>query len=115
MRRMPSWPFWVITILVATIFVLTGFSKLAGEPAAHWAERFSKWRYPPFFRVLIGALEILCGLAVLVKQSRRAAAVALMVIMAGAFCTHLVHDEFVRLISPTLLGGLALVLYLQDR
>jgi hypothetical protein len=44
------------------------------------------------------------------------AAIALMTVMAGAIITHLVHGEYVRLLSPLILGGLSYALYaLQTR
>ena len=92
-------------------FVLVGWSKLAGPSAANWALRLSRWGYPPASRYFIGGIEILAGLGLLVPFVRRFAAVALIVVMAGAFVTHLVHGEFVRLLPPLILAGLSYGLY----
>ena len=62
MKNLPGWAFWVLTIFLTLIFVLTGLSKLAGPSAAHWADRFSLWGYPAFARIVVGWLEILGGL-----------------------------------------------------
>lgn len=89
---------------------------MAGPSGVGWAVRFSHWGYPAATRYVIGAIEILAGLGLLVPPLRRPAAIALIAVMAGAIITHLFHAEYVRLISPLILGGLSYALYaLQTR
>lgn len=107
---------WTMAVLLGLLFVLVGFSKIAGPSGVNWAVRLSHWGYPAGSRYAIGGIEILAGLGLFVPPLRRWAAVALMVVMAGAMVTHLVHGEFVRLLSPLILGGLAYALWrLQGR
>jgi uncharacterized membrane protein YphA (DoxX/SURF4 family) len=54
---------------------------------------------------------MLVGLGLLVPFARRLAALALIVVMAGAFVTHLAHGEFIHLLPPLILAGLAYGLY----
>ncbi len=102
---------WTAAVLVGLLFVLVGFSKLAGPPGTDWAARLSHWGYPAASRYVIGGIEILAGVGLLVPSLRRSAAVTLMVVMAGALVTHLIHGEFVRLLPPLTLGVLSYGLY----
>src|SRR5215471_4229323 len=101
---------WTVTILLATVFVLVGLSKLAGPSALRWGERLAHWGYPAASRYVIGALEILAGVGLLIPRVRRSAAAMLIGLMIGAMCTHLVNAEYPRLIPPLVLAALALVL-----
>lgn len=102
---------WTVAILMGVFFVLVGLSKLAGPSATQWALRLSRWGYPSASRYVIGGIEILAGLGLLVPFVRRFAAAALIVVMAGALVTHLVHGEFVRLLPPLIFAGLSYGLY----
>jgi len=101
---------WTVTILLATVFVLVGLSKLAGPSALRWGERLAHWGYPVESQYVIGALEILAGVGLLIPKVRRSAAATLIGMMIGAMCTHLVNAEYQRLIPPLVLAALALVL-----
>jgi putative oxidoreductase len=100
-----------MAILLALFFALVGWSKVAGPSGANWAIRLSQWGYPAGSRYVIGGIEILAGVALLVPPLRRAAAITLMVVMAGALGTHLIHGEFVRVLPPLVLAGLSFGLY----
>lgn len=105
---------WAVAIVMGLFFVLVGLSKLAGPSATHWALRLSRWGYPPASRYVIGGIEVLAGLGLLMPFVRRFAAAALIVVMVGAFVTHLMHGEFVRLLPPLILAGLAYGLYTRQ-
>jgi len=105
---------WTVTILLATVFVLVGLSKLAGPSALRWGERLAHWGYPVASQYVIGALEILAGVGLLIPKVRRSAAATLIGLMIGAMCTHFFNAEYPRLIPPLVLAALALVL-LFDR
>jgi putative oxidoreductase len=100
-----------MAILLALFFALVGWSKVAGPSGINWAIRLSHWGYPASSRYVIGGVEILAGLGLLVPPLRRAAAMTLIVVMAGALGTHLMHGEFVRVLPPLILGGLSFGLY----
>lgn len=99
---------WILSILLAFVFVAVGTSKLVGSSSVHWAQRFQRWGYPTGSHYVIGILEIVAGIAILIPRFRRMAAAALMIIMAGALCTHALHGEWARMIPPVLLGSLSL-------
>jgi putative oxidoreductase len=102
---------WTLAVIIGLFFVLAGFSKVAGPLGTDWAVRLSHWGYPAASRYAIGGIEILAGLGLLLPALKRLAAVTLMVVMAGALLTHLLHSEFVRVLPPLILGGLSFGLY----
>lgn len=113
--RLPKAVMWACAIFVAAAFVISGTLKLGGPSAIRWSERFIQWGYPAHAHYVVGVLEILGGLAVLIRKWRGAAAGTLVAIMIGALGTHAVHAEFPRLIPPLVLGGLALLIYALRR
>ena len=104
---------WVVIVLLTVVFAYTGASKLAGRSAQGWEKRFERWGYPSSAAPAVGVIEVVAALALLIPRARRAAAVTILVVMAGAFVTHLVHGEPLRLIPPTVLGAFALVVTLS--
>lgn len=104
---------WTITILLALVFVMVGFSKFAGQSSVRWAERFLHWGYPAALRYVVGALEIIGGIALALPAATRPAAGALMVIMAGACYTHLSHGEPLRIVPALVLGAFLILLWRQ--
>lgn len=112
-RRLSPTITWSISIILALLFVAVGFSKLWGPSAARWSGRFLNWGFPVGSGYVVGTVEIISGLALLFPQSRRPAAGSLMVVMAGALCTHVIHAELPRVIAPLILGILAFLLFLS--
>ena len=111
MIRLPRAAMWACATFLAVAFVLVGVSKLEGPAAIRWNERFVHWGYPAGARYAVGILEVLGGLGLLITKSRRAAAATLIALMIGALFTHLVNAEFLRLVPPLVLGGLAFLVY----
>lgn len=111
MIKLPRVAVWACTIVLAVGFVAIGISKLTGQSATRWAERFAIWGYPWGAQYVVGTLEIVAGLGVLIPARRRVAAAILIATMVGALCTHAVHGEFPRLIPPMVLGTVAFLVY----
>ena len=109
MKALPRTAVWTVSIFLALIFVFVGLSKLEGPSAARWNDRFSVWGYPPGSHRVVGVIEILGGGALLIPGLRRFAAATLIIVMAGAVFTHVIHAEFLRTIVPLFLAGLALL------
>jgi putative oxidoreductase len=112
MKTVPRAVIWTILILVAFLFVMLGLSKFTGHSSIRWAERFAHWGYPMAFRYVVGGLEILGGIGLIVPATTRPAAGVLMVVMAGAFYTHLRHGEMLRVVPPLVLGTLVCLIFL---
>jgi len=107
MKNLSRMVSWILSIFLAFVFVAIGTSKLVGPSSVHWTQRFQRWGYPTGSYFVIGILEIVAGIAILIPRWRRIAAATLMIIMAGALCTHALHGEWARVIPPALLGSLA--------
>lgn len=103
---------WVLSGLLAALYLAAGGSKLLG--AQQHLEHFSKWGYPGWFRLLIGAVEVAAGIALLVPRAAFLASLTLAVVMAGAVYTHFRHDEAAQAVVPVVLLALvALVGYVR--
>ena len=92
MKKLKTIGIWILQILFAFLFVANGWGKLFGL-SEMWAGRFEGWGYPGGFSYVIGGLEILFGLALLVPKAAGIGAAGLIVIMVGAFGTHVLHGE----------------------
>jgi putative oxidoreductase len=85
---------WVCQILLAAMFVYAGAAKF-GNPV--WVRMFARWGYPDHFCLVIGAIEVAAGVGLLIPRTAAFSALTLLVVMAGAGITHLVHGEMQRL------------------
>jgi putative oxidoreductase len=116
MKRPRQTVLWILSILLGSVFIAVGLSKLEGSSATRWAERFLRWGYPAGSQYVIGTIEAIAGIAMMIPRSRKTAAGIIMVVMAGALYTHASHGEFPRVIPPLVLGSLAfLVLLLHSQ
>ncbi len=92
---------WVLSALLAALFLMAGGSKLAG--VQQHLEHFAKWGYPDWFRLLIGGAEVAGAVGLLVPRLATLASGGLAIIMAGAAYTHLSHDESAQTVVPGVL------------
>ena len=107
---------WIVQVLLAVIFTLTGLTKLT-QPRAKMAAGPMRWAADVSdaqFR-LIGALEVLGAIGLILPAALGVApmltplaAVGLVLIMVGAILTHVRIDEKNRLAAPVVVLGLAL-------
>ena len=111
MKTLSRPAFWAITIFLALIFVKVGLSKLTGSSSVGWAARFHNWGYPAGSHFAVGVVELLSGIGLLLRPSRKPAAVTLIIVMTGALVTHLIHGELPRIIPPLILGTLAFCVF----
>jgi uncharacterized membrane protein YphA (DoxX/SURF4 family) len=97
---------WVLSLLLAFVFLMAGVPKLAG--AQGHVQHFASWGYPDWFRLVVGVVEV--GSAVLLLFPRLAflGAAGIAVIMVGATYTHLVRVPEEASRAPLTLGLLAL-------
>jgi uncharacterized membrane protein YphA (DoxX/SURF4 family) len=103
---------WVLSCLLALMFVVTGTSKLADVPPS--PDNFARWGYSAAFMHSVGAVEVLCGVGILVPRLAPLAALVLLGVMAGAIKTGVVHHEVLHIALPLVLVGLLLgVVYLR--
>ena len=84
---------WGLTVLLAALFVFAGAGKLIGMKDV--VEGFERLGYPTWFRLLIGIIEVICGVGLVVPKFAIDAASFLIVIMLGALITTIVAGESV--------------------
>ncbi|UUW91097.1 DoxX family protein [Pimelobacter simplex] len=107
---------WVVTGLLAALFLMAGTMKLAkskeqvlADPRMGWAEAYS-----PAMLKVIGGAEVLGALGLVLPGALGiatglvpAAAIGLAVIMAGAVLTHLRRSEMQSVVMNVVLLALA--------
>ena len=101
---------WLPAILLILIFARQGWSKFSDTSG--WATAFRHWGYPDWFRIMIGILEL--GAAVLLAIGRTAAfgAMIIIMVMLGAWGTHLMFDGGRHMTSevvPLVLASIVLI------
>jgi len=98
---------WTLTVMLAAVFMLAGAGKVIGVKDV--VEAFQHFGYPAWFRIVIGIIEVTCGVALLFPKVAIDAASFLVVIMLGAVVTELIVGDSVipPLVVMILVGGLA--------
>ena len=100
MTRLRFMLIWISTCFLAAVFILAGAIKF-GDPTA--AEHFRKWGYGDWFRILVGIVELVGGVALLVPRAATAAGAILSVIMMGAIFTLFRAEEGKQVLAPALI------------
>lgn len=93
-----------ISGVLALVFLFAGITKLIGMQMH--VEHFAKWGYPDWFRLVVGAVEVIGAVLLLVPRAAFYAASVLAVQMLGAAYTHLVNDEAANVPVPLVLFAL---------
>jgi putative oxidoreductase len=99
---------WVLTGLLALMFLFAGGFKLSGAQTA--IDNFAKWGYPDWFRIVTGLIEVTAGVLVLVPRTSFYGTLLIIPTMVGAVLTHVTHAETRNIPLPLLLFVLAAVL-----
>ena len=102
---------WVPALLLATIFVPQSWAKFSDTSG--WAKAFDHWGYPMWFRMLVGATELLAVALLLSGRAAAYGAILIIVTMLGAWGTHLTFDHGRHMTSevvPLALASIVLVL-----
>jgi len=84
---------WCLAADLAHMYVRMGWIKF--DPNGFWTAAFERWGYPGWLRWLVGAMEIGGGLLLLVPWFASYAALAVSVVMAGAWVTRVRDARFV--------------------
>ena len=106
---------WIPAILLILIFARQGWAKFSDTSG--WAIAFRHWGYPDWFRITIGTLEL--GAVLLLALGRTAAfgAIIIIVVMLGAWATHLIFDGGRNMTSevvPLVLASITLIVRRQQ-
>jgi len=100
-----SIPGWILSVLLALIFLSVGAMKLMSRPAM--VQEFAQVGLGQWFRYFTGLLEVAGAICMLVPKLSRWGAVVLAAVMSGAVVAHLT-----ALHSPPTLPAILLVMVL---
>jgi putative oxidoreductase len=98
---------WIPALLLITIFVPQGWAKFSDTSG--WAIAFRHWGYAPWFRVLVGTIELLASACLLWSRTAAIGALLIVCVMLGAIGTHIVFDHGRHITSEILPLSLALI------
>ena len=105
---------WVLSGLLAALFLMAGGSKLAG--AEIHVQHFAQWGWPDWLRLVVGAVEVTSAVLLLIPRVALFGGCALMALMAGATYTHLFRatgEGGMAVFTLILLSLAALVAYVR--
>lgn len=104
---------WIlIGLLALQLLVAAGF-KLAGTQESK--DNFERWGYPDWFRLVVGAGEVLATILLFLPQTRFWAAGGIVLEMIGAVITHVRIQEYAMVGAPVMLLVLAAAIAWLDR
>ena len=89
MNRAGGIAIWVLSVLMALFFLIAGLPKLLG--AQGHIEHFATWRYPDWFRLVVGTVEVVSAILLLISRVAYLGAAGIAVIMMGATYTHVLR------------------------
>ena len=81
---------WIPAILLMLVFIPQGLAKFSDTSG--WTAAFRQWGYPDWFRMLIGALELSAALLLFLGRTAAFGAIIIIVVMLGAWATHLILE-----------------------
>ncbi len=102
---------WIPVLLLAFIFIPQGLAKFSDTSG--WAKAFRFWRYPDWFRVAIGVIELSAVGLLLWPRSAIVGATFIIVVMLGGMGTHIVKEggrNITSEIVPLVLATIVLVI-----
>lgn len=95
--RIPQWLRSVLYVVLALEFFVGFVTKFWPGPTFFgpaYSVKFTEWGYPPWFRFVVGSIELICAILLVIprKRFRFLGAVGLVFLLTGAVTTHLIDD-----------------------
>ncbi len=112
-KAMSRFAVWTLSVALAVVFLLAGIPKLTGSGTV-WLPAVAMQTFPPFIRIVVGVVEVVCGLALLIPGLAFNAACCLAILMIPASITQLASGEQGVLVPLGLLCLLLIVAWLRD-
>ena len=104
---------WVFALFLAWVFARQGIAKFSDDSG--WAQAFRAWHCPVWFRLCIGAAEIVAALLLLTRRTASGGAAIIVAIMLGAMGTHIWWGQPGQVTSEVLPLTLATVVAIGRR
>ena len=104
---------WIIALFLALVCLRSGWLKVTGN--IFWVRDFHRWRYPDWFRIVVGIAELTSMVLLLVPRFAGYGASLFVVVMLGAIYTHATHNESSRLPFNLFLLALSLIIAFTRR
>ena len=104
---------WIIALFLALVCLRSGWLKVTGN--IFWVRDFHRWRYPDWFRIVVGIAELTSMVLLLVPRFAGYGASLFAVVMLGAIYTHATHNESSRLPFNLFLLALSLIIAFTRR
>ena len=101
---------WLPAILLILIFAPQGWAKFSD--ASGWATAFRHWGFPDWFRITIGVLELAAVGLLALGRTAAFGAIIIIMVMLGAWATHLIFDGGRHMTSevvPLVLASIVLI------
>ena len=107
-----SIPIIVVQAVLGLLFVVIGSMTVAGRKM--FVEKFRRFGYPQWFRIVTGSLEVLGGIGLLIgiwlPWLAALASAGLILVMLGAVVTEVrTREPLQKIVLPIVLGALAIV------
>ena len=105
---------WILTLLLAVLMAGPGSQKFTSPT---WQRMFRTWGYPDGFYLVIGAIEVAGGIALLIPRLASYSAIVLAVVMLGASATQVTRggrNGVGEIVFASLLAALAWIRW-RDR
>lgn len=85
-------------VLAASFFAGFVTKFMPGETffGPPYSVKFVEWGYPSWFRLVVGAGELIGGILLLIPRYRFVGCLLLVVILEGAIVTHVINDDPIR-------------------
>ena|SRR5579872_4000720 len=92
---------WIVSILLAALFLFAGLPKLLMPQKI--GPMFVAFGFPLWFMTFIGTCETLGAIGLLIPRLAGLAAAGLSIIMIGAFFTMVTHHQVAQAIGPVII------------
>jgi uncharacterized membrane protein YphA (DoxX/SURF4 family) len=83
---------WALGLILALIFLYQGAIKVVGTRAA--IDEFERWMFPQWFRLFIGASELLLTVLLMIPRVRFFGALGAVALMLGAIPVNVRAEEY---------------------
>ena len=104
---------WVLSVLLALIFIMSGITKLFGVEMQ--LQNIESWGYPLWSRFPIGAGEIVLAAGILIPSYRKLTIYGIFIWTVVAVVTHLRVGQNEMIIAPVIISVIALAVLLLQR